>query len=144
MVPITMKAATARIIVDFILALLETRTPASLFAKFDATLGSRFVDDETNRLDHLYVGMRRAIDDCFVRGLLEAGQVDLVLLCQPIVLAAAPGRQRVRVLLESIGKLRTGQSVDIDISLRIRFGLQFRLGIRAGDRGRRDGCGCKQ
>jgi hypothetical protein len=88
--------------------------------------------------------MRLAIDDWFVLGFLGARQVDVVLLRQPIVLAAVPGRQNVRVLLESVGKRRIGQSLDIDISLQVRIGLQFRLGIRAGDKARCDGCGCKQ
>ena len=70
------------------------------------------------------------------------GAIDLhrMLLAQAVVPAAVPDREVVRVFLERVGELRTGQLLHVDIAVLIG---ELSLGLRLRSSGQADKGGCE-
>ena len=76
---------------------------------------------------------------------LDRGDIDEVLLAEPIVPAAVPCGQQVGVFLEGPGELRAGELLHVDIAVGVGIGLQLDLGLgRRHGQATQDGGGDQQ
>src|SRR5271166_5810304 len=60
-------------------------TASRLFRDFDALFLSIFVNDAPEHFDHRLVGMRLAIDDCFMLCFFGARNICLMLLAEAVI-----------------------------------------------------------